>query len=133
MKNDTSKLSEDVIQIGVSAAAGAGVMYLGEKFIQVPLQNNIRDWRNKFIDLKDAGKIEESKALENQAPLGAKNISASEIKNIAVLSIGVLAKAVIPNTKYSNYATDGIILFALADLLTTKFGKIAYQAEFGKE
>ena len=132
MKNDTSKLSEDVIQIGVSAAAGAGVMYLGEKFIQVPLQNNIRDWRNKFIDLKDAGKIEESKALENQAPLGAKNISASEIKNIAVLSIGVLAKAVIPNTKYSNYATDGIILFALADLLTRKFGKISYQAEFGK-
>ena len=132
MKNDTSKLSEDVIQIGVSAATGAGVMYLGEKFIQVPLQNNIRDWRNKFIDLKDAGKIEESKALENQAPLGAKNISASEIKNIAVLSIGVLAKAVIPNTKYSNYATDGIILFALADLLTARFGKIAYQAEFGK-
>ena len=133
MKNDTSKLSEDVIQIGVSAAAGAGVMYLGEKFIQVPLQNNIRDWRNKFIDLKDAGKIEESKALENQAPLGAKNISASEVKNIAVLSIGILAKAVIPNTKYSNYATDGIILFALADLLTASFGKIAYQAEFGKE
>ena len=132
MANYLDKLPEDVTQIAVGAAAGAAAMYLAEKLIQVPLQNNIRDWRTKFINLKDAGKIEESKALENQAPLGAKNISASEIKNIAVLSIGVLAKAVIPNTKYSNYATDGIILFALADLLTARFGKIAYQAEFGK-
>lgn len=132
MKNDTNKLSEDVIQIGVSAAAGTAAMYLGEKFIQVPLQNNIRDWRNKFIDLKDAGKIAESEALYNKAPLGAKNISATTVKDIAVLSIGILAKAVIPNTKYNNYATDGIILFALADLLTRKFGKITYESEFGK-
>ena len=132
MKNYLEKLPEDVIQIGVTTAVGAGVMYLGEKLIQVPLQNNVRDWRIKFIDLKDSGKIEESKALENKPPLGAKNISAIEVKNIALLSIGILAKAVIPNTKYSNYATDGIILFALADLLTAKFGKIAYQAEFGK-
>ena len=35
-----------------------------------------------IIDLKDAGKIEESKALENQAPLGAKNISARANKII---------------------------------------------------
>ena len=132
MKNYLDKLPEDVIQIGVTTAVGAGVMYLGEKLIQVPLQNNIRDWRYNFIELKEAGKIAESEALYNKAPLGAKNISASEVKNIALLSIGILAKAVIPNTKYSNYATDGIILFALADLLTAKFGKIAYQAEFGK-
>jgi len=132
MKNDTNKLSEDVIQIGVGTAAGAAAMYLGEKFITIPIQNNIREWRTKFIDLKDAGKIAESEALYNQAPLGAKNISATTVKDIAVLSIGILAKAVMPNTKYNNYATDGVIFFALADLLTRRFGEISSSAEFGK-
>jgi hypothetical protein len=132
MKNYLDKLPEDVTQIAVGAAAGAAAMYLAEKLIQVPLQNNIRDWRTKFIDLKDAGKIAESEALYNKAPLGAKNISPTTVKDLSVLALGILAKAAAPKNTYTEYATDGVIFFAVADLLTRGVGQIAYNAEFGK-
>ena len=132
MKNYLDKLPEDVTQIAVGAAAGAAAMYLAEKLIQVPLQNNIRDWRTKFIDLKDAGKIAESEAVYNKAPLGAKNISATTVKDLSVLALGILAKAAAPKNTYTEYATDGVIFFAVADLLTRGVGQITYNAEFGK-
>ena len=130
MANYLDKLPEDVTQIAVGAAAGAAAMYLAEKLIQVPLQNNIRDWRTKFIDLKDAGKIAESEALYNKAPLGAKNISATTVKDLSVLALGILAKAAAPKNTYTEYATDGVIFFAVADLLTRGVGQITYKSEF---
>lgn len=130
--NYLDKLPEDVIQIGVGAAAGAAAMYLGEKLIQGTIQKNVVAWRVKIQDLKAAGKIVEAEALTKNPPLGAGKISATTAKDLGVLAIGILAKAAAPKNTYTEYATDGIVLFAVADLLTRGVGQIAYNSEFGK-
>lgn len=132
MKNYLDKLPEDIMQIGVGAAAGGAAMYLGEKFIQGTIQKNVVAWRVKIQDLKTAGNTAEAETLTNNPPLGAGKISATTVKDLAVLSVGILAKAAAPKNTYTEYATDGIILFALADLLTRGVAQIAYNAEFGK-
>ena len=130
--NYLDKLPEDVTQIAVGAAAGAAAMYLGEKLIQGTIQKNVVAWRVKIQDLKAAGKIKEATDLTNNPPLGAGKISATTAKDLGVLALGILAKAAAPKNTYTEYATDGIVLFAVADLLTRGVGQIAYNSEFGK-
>jgi hypothetical protein len=130
MANYLDKLPEDVTQIAVGAAAGAAAMFLGEKLIQGPIQKNVVAWRKKTQDLKAAGKIAEAEALANKPPLGASKISASTAKDLGVLAIGILAKAAAPKNTYTEYATDGVIFFAVADLLTRGVGQITYKSEF---
>ena len=130
--NYLDKLPEDVTQIAVGAAAGAAAMYLGEKLIQATIQKNVVAWRVKIQDLKAAGKIADAEALTKNPPLGAGKISATTAKDLGVLAIGILAKAAAPKNTYTEYATDGIVLFAVADLLTRGVGQIAYNSQFGK-
>jgi hypothetical protein len=123
-------LPEDVTQIAVGAAAGAAAMFIGEKLIQGPIQRNVVAWRKKTQDLKAAGNTAEAEALANKPPLGASKISASTAKDLGILALGILAKAAAPKNTYTEYATDGIIFFAVADLLTRGVGQITYNSEF---
>ena len=130
MANYLDKLPEDVTQIAVGAAAGAAAMFIGEKIIADPIRKGVTAWRTKVQDLKAAGKIAEAEALNNKPPLGANKISATTAKDLGVLALGILAKAAAPKNTYSEYATDGVIFFAVADLLTRGVGQITYKSEF---
>ena len=132
MANYLDKLPEDVTQIGIGAAAGAAAMFIGEKIIADPIRKGVVAWRTKVQDLKAAGKIADADALSKNPPLGAGKISATTAKDLGVLALGILAKAAAPKNTYTEYATDGVIFFAVADLLTRGVGQIAYNAEFGK-
>jgi hypothetical protein len=132
MASYLDKLPQDVTQIGVGAVAGAAAMFIGEKIIADPIRKGVVDWRTKVQDLKAAGKIADADALSKNPPLGAGKISATTAKDLGVLALGILAKAAAPKNTYTEYATDGVIFFAVADLLTRGVGQIAYNAEFGK-
>lgn len=130
MKNYLDKLPEDVTQIGVGAVAGAAAMFIGEKIIADPIRKGVVAWRTKVQDLKAAGKIADADALSKNPPLGAGKISATTAKDLGVLALGILAKAAAPKNTYTEYATDGVIFFAVADLLTRGVGQITYKSEF---
>lgn len=132
MASYLNKLPQDVTQIGVGAVAGAAAMFIGEKIIADPIRKGVVAWRTKVQDLKAAGKIADADALSKNPPLGAGKISATTAKDLGVLALGILAKAAAPKNTYTEYATDGVIFFAVADLLTRGVGQIAYNAEFGK-
>lgn len=130
MANYLDKLPQDVAQIGVGAAAGAAAMFIGEKIIADPINKGVVAWRTKVQDLKASGKITEADALTKNPPLGAGKISATTAKDLGVLALGILAKAAAPKNTYTEYATDGVIFFAVADLLTRGVGQITYKSEF---
>ena len=130
MANYLDKLPEDVTQIGVGAVAGAAAMFIGEKIIADPIRKGVVDWRTKVQALKAAGKIADADALSKNPPLGAGKISATTAKDLGVLALGILAKAAAPKNTYTEYATDGVIFFAVADLLTRGVGQITYNSEF---
>jgi hypothetical protein len=130
MANYLDKLPQDVTQIGVGAAAGAAAMFIGEKIIADPIRRSVVAWRTKVQDLKAAGKIADAEALSKNPPLGAGKISATTAKDLGVLALGILAKAAAPKNTYTEYATDGVIFFAVADLLTRGVGQITYKSEF---
>lgn len=132
MASYLDKLPQDVTQIAVGAAAGAAAMFIGEKIIADPIRKGVVDWRTKVQDLKAAGKIADADALSKNPPLGAGKISATTAKDLGVLALGILAKAAAPKNTYTEYATDGVIFFAVADLLTRGVGQITYNADFGK-
>lgn len=130
--NALNKLPEDVTQIGVGAVAGAAAMFIGDLLITQPIQKSVVAWRNKIQDLKAAGKMAEADTLTKNPPLGAGKISATTAKDLGVLAVGIAAKAFMKKSTYEEYATDGIIFFAVADLLTRGVGQISYNADFGK-
>jgi hypothetical protein len=125
-----NKLPEDVTQIGVGAVAGAAAMYIGDLLITKPIQKSVVAWRTKVQDLKAAGKMAEADTLTKNPPLGAGKISATTAKDLGVLAVGIAAKAFMKKSTYEEYATDGIIFFAVADLLTRGVGQISYKSEF---
>jgi hypothetical protein len=133
-KNILSKLPGDVSQIVIGAAAGAVAMTAGEILIERPINKNIVAWRKKMQDLKAQGETAAAEELNAKPPMGARNsnLSATTIKDLAVLGLGVAAKAVAPKSTYTEYVTDGIIFFALADLLTRKIGVISYRYDADK-
>lgn len=130
MASYLDKLPQDLTQIGVGAAAGAAAMFIGEKIIADPIRKSVVAWRIKVQDLKASGKIAEAEALSKNLPLGAGKISATTAKDLGVLALGILAKATAPKNTYTEYATDGVIFFAVADLLTRGVGQITYKSEF---
>ena len=130
MASYLDKLPQDVTQIGVGAVAGAAAMFIGEKIIADPIRKGVVAWRTKVQDLKAAGKIADADALSKNPPLGAGKISATTAKDLGVLALGILAKAAAPKNTYTEYATDGVIFFAVADLLTRGVGQITYSSEF---
>jgi hypothetical protein len=132
MANVLSKLPNDVVQIGVGATAGAIAMFIGDKLITQPIQKNVVAWRTKIQDLKALGKTVEADALAKNPPLGAGKISATTAKDLGILGVGIAAKAFMKKSTYEEYATDGIIFFAVADLLTRGVGQISYDSTFGK-
>ena len=125
-----NKLPEDVTQIGVGAVAGAAAMFIGDLLITKPIQKGVIAWRTKIQDLKAAGKMAEADTLTKNPPLGAGKISATTAKDLGVLAVGIAAKAFMKKSTYEEYATDGIIFFAVADLLTRGVGQITYKSEF---
>lgn len=127
-----NKLPEDVTQIGVGAVAGAAAMFIGDLLITKPIQKSVVAWRTKIQDLKAAGKTADALALTNKPPLGAGKISATTAKDLGVLAVGIAAKAFMKKSTYEEYATDGIIFFAVADLLTRGVAQVSYNSEFGK-
>ena len=129
MKSYLDKLPEDVTQIAVGAAAGAAAMTAAEWLVARPIMKSVVEYRKKLGDLKDAGKTDEAAALEAKRPLGTK-ISATTIKDLTLLGVGILAKATAPKNTYTEYATDGIIFFAVADLITRKIGVASFTSEF---
>ena len=131
-KNIFNKLPEDVLQIATGAAAGAVAMTAGEILIAQPIRAGIVAWRKKQQDLKAAGKNTEAEELAKKLPLGAGALSATTIKDLTILGLGIATKAVAPKNTYTEYATDGIIFFALADLITRKIGAISYQFDPNK-
>jgi len=130
MANYLDKLPEDVTQIAVGSAAGAAAMFIGEKLIADPIRKSMVAWRTKIQDLKAAGKIAEADALAKKEPYFGGMISATTAKDLGVLSVGIAAKALMKKSTYEEYATDGIIFFAVADLLTRGVGQITYKSEF---
>jgi len=130
MHSIVKKLPNDVVQIGVGAAAGAVAMFIGDKLITQPIQKSVVAWRVKIQDLKALGKTAEADALAKNPPLGAGKISATTAKDLAVLGAGIAAKAFMKKSTYEEYATDGIIFFAVADLLTRGVGQVTYKSGF---
>jgi hypothetical protein len=130
MANFIKKLPNDVVQIGVGAAAGAAAMTAGEFLVAKPLRANVVAWRKKIQDLKASNDLVAAEALQNKPPLGAGKLSATTIMDLTVLGAGILAKATAPKNSYTEYATDGVIFFAVADLLTRGIGVVSYQSEF---
>jgi hypothetical protein len=128
--NALNKLPEDVTQIGVGAVAGAAAMFIGDLLIAQPIQKSVVAWRTKIQDLKAAGKMAEADTLTKNPPLGAGKISATTAKDLGVLAVGIAAKAFMKKSTYEEYATDGIIFFAVADLLTRGVGQISYKSGF---
>lgn len=130
--NLLSKLPADVSQIGIGAAAGAVTMTAAEYLIANPIRKNVVAWRVKQQDLKAAGKTAEAEALAKKPPIGAAGLSATTIKDLAVLALGILAKATAPKNTMTEYATDGIIFFAVADLVTRGIGSVSYKFDPNK-
>lgn len=124
------KLPNDVVQIGVGAAAGAAVMTIAEQVVAKQIRNGVVAWRKKIQDLKAQGNTVEADKLSANPPMGAGKLSATTIKDLVVLSTGIAIKAAAPKNTYTEYATDGIIFFALADLITRKIGVASYSSEF---
>ena len=131
-KNILSKLPADVSQIAVGAAAGAVAMTAGEVLIAQPLRKNIVAWRAKIQDLRAKGETAAADELTKKIPMGAGALSATTIKDLTILGLGVAAKAFTPKSTYTEYATDGIIFFAVADLLTRKIAAVSYQFDTSK-
>jgi hypothetical protein len=123
------KIPADVAQIGVGALAGAAAMTAAEYLVAKPIAKSVKEYRLKLGELKAAGKTADATALEAKAPIGTK-ISATTIKDLTVLGLGILAKATAPKNTYTEYATDGIIFFAVADLITRKIGVASFTSEF---
>jgi hypothetical protein len=131
-KNFLSKLPSDVQQIGVGAVAGAAAMTVAEYAVAQPIRKGVTAWRKQIGDLKAKGDMAAADALAKKPPMGAGALSATTIKDLTVLGLGVAAKAVAPKSTYTEYVTDGIIFFAVADLLTRKIAAVSYQFEQGK-
>lgn len=132
VKNIISKLPADVSQIAVGAAAGAVAMTAGEVLVAQPLRAGVTAWRSKIQDLRSKGDNAAADQLSKQIPLGAGSLSATTIKDLTILGLGIAAKAVAPKNTYTEYATDGIIFFAVADLLTRKIASVSYQFDTNK-
>ena len=62
--------------------------------------------------------------------MGAGKLSATTIKDLVVLGTGIAIKAAAPKNTYTEYATDGIIFFAVADLVTRKIAAVSYESGF---
>ena len=131
-KNMLSKLPADVAQIGVGAAAGAVAMTAGEILIAQPIRKNIVAWRAQIQDLKAKGETAAADELTKKVPVGAGALSATTIKDLTILGLGIAAKSFAPKSTYTEYATDGIIFFAVADLLTRKIAAVSYQFDTSK-
>lgn len=128
-KNFLSKLPSDVQQIGIGAIAGAATMTVAEYAIAQPIRKSVTAWRAKIQDLKAKGETAAADALAKKPPMGAGSLSATTIKDLTVLGVGVAAKAFAPKSTNTEYVTDGIIFFALADLVTRKIASVSYSLE----
>lgn len=124
------KLPNDVVQIGVGAAAGAAAMTIAEQVVAKRIRAGVTAWRAKVQQLKAAGNIAEADKLAATPPIGAGKLSATTIKDLVVLGTGIAIKAAAPKNTYTEYATDGIIFFAVADLITRKIATVSYSSEF---
>jgi hypothetical protein len=124
------KLPNDVVQIGVGAAAGAAAMTIAEQVVAKRIRGGVTAWRAKVQQLKAAGNIAEADKLAATPPIGAGKLSATTIKDLVVLGTGIAIKAAAPKNTYTEYATDGIIFFAVADLITRKIATVSYSSEF---
>ena len=124
------KLPNDVVQIGVGAAAGAAAMTIAEQVVAKRIRAGVTAWRAKVQQLKAAGNTAEADKLAATPPMGAGKLSATTIKDLVVLGTGIAIKAAAPKNTYTEYATDGIIFFAVADLITRKIATISYSSEF---
>lgn len=131
-KNFIDKLPIDVAQIGVGAAAGAVAMTAGEVLIAQPIRKNVTEWRKKIQDLRAKGESAAADQLSKSVPMGAGSVSATTIKDLTVLGLGIAAKAFAPKNTYTEYATDGVIFFAVADLLTRKIAAVSYSLDTTK-
>ena len=131
-KSFIDKLPKDVAQIGVGAAAGAVAMTAGEVLIAQPIRKNVTEWRKKIQDLRAKGETAAADQLAKSVPMGAGNVSATTIKDLTVLGLGIAAKAFAPKNTYTEYATDGVIFFAVADLLTRKIAAVSYSLDTTK-
>ena len=131
-KSFIDKLPADVAQIGVGAAAGAVAMTAGEVLIAQPIRKNVTAWRKKIQDLRAKGETAAADQLEKSVPMGAGSVSATTIKDLTVLGLGIAAKAFAPKNTYTEYATDGVIFFAVADLLTRKIAAVSYSLDTTK-
>ena len=129
-KNFLSKLPSDVQQIGVGAVAGAAAMTVAEYAVAQPIRKGVTAWRKQIGDLKAKGDMAAADALTKKPPMGAGKLSATTIKDLTVLGLGILAKATAPKNTMTEYATDGIIFFAVADLVTRKIGVASFTSEF---
>jgi hypothetical protein len=124
------KLPNDVVQIGVGAAAGAAAMTIAEQVVAKRIRAGVTAWRAKVQQLKASGNIAEADKLAATPPMGAGKLSATTIKDLVVLGTGIAIKAAAPKNTYTEYATDGIIFFAVADLITRKIATVSYSSEF---
>lgn len=131
-KSFIDKLPTDVAQIGVGAAAGAVAMTAGEVLIAQPIRKNVTEWRKKIQDLRAKGESAAADQLSKSVPMGAGSVSATTIKDLTVLGLGIAAKAFAPKNTYTEYATDGVIFFAVADLLTRKIAAVSYSLDTTK-
>ena len=129
-KNFLSKLPADVQQIGVGAVAGAAAMTVAEYAVAQPIRNGATAWRKQIGHRKANGDMAAADALAKKPPMGAGKLSATTIKDLTVLGLGILAKATAPKNTMTEYATDGIIFFAVADLVTRKIGVASFTSEF---
>ena len=131
-KGFLSKLPADVKQIGIGVASGAVAMTAGEVLIAQPIRKNVTAWRKKIQDLRAKGESAAADQLEKSVPVGAGSISATTIKDLTVLGLGIAAKATASKNTTTEYITDGVIFFALADLLTRKIAAVSYSLDTTK-
>jgi hypothetical protein len=131
-KGFLSKLPADVKQIGIGVASGAVAMTAGEVLIAQPIRKNVTAWRKKIQDLRAKGESAAADQLEKSVPVGAGSLSATTIKDLTVLGLGIAAKATAPKNTTTEYITDGVIFFALADLLTRKIAAVSYSLDTTK-
>ena len=131
-KGFISKLPADVEQIGIGVVSGAVAMTAGEVLIAQPIRKNVTAWRKKIQDLRAKGESAAADQLEKSVPVGAGSISATTIKDLTVLGLGIAAKATASKNTTTEYITDGVIFFALADLLTRKIAAVSYSLDTTK-
>ena len=105
-------------------------MTIGEQLVAKSIRAGVTAWRKKIGDLKAAGNTAEADKLAANPPLGAGKLSATTVKDLVVLGTGIAIKAAAPKNTYTEYATDGIIFFALADLVTRKIAAVSYESGF---